>query len=463
MKLKFNKVKFSDLSSSNSLRFDNSYVTAAHNKIIDGNIRITKIAKLFMGKEMNQEYLENNSGDYPVYSSQTSNDGLFGYIDSYDYDGEYVTWTTRGVKAGTTFYRTGQFSCTSNCGLIKVDNSNYYPKFFFFFLNTILKYYTSKSSGIPMLTYNMMKDVYVVTYPKKIQEEFIQFIIPLEKEMADIKKQLIDNDIIINDVFSDYFKYDKKIINKIHKGMTFGTQKNGSTKMSINKLCFKQLTDNKVRLSTRVNNPILNEVYKIINLDHCLLVKDVLKEPMHRGKSPKYDSKGTVPVIKTAHVTNNGISNEFVEFVSDEFYDNKIDAQVHQNDLLLTSTGKPSIGKIDIVNNDDNAVADGHITIIRIDEKKYNPLFFMYYIRSILGYAQLEKEFVGCTNQVELYCDSLNNLYIPDISLDLQNEIVKHINTEINKQNAIREKIDKIMEIIDNKVLEKKKKKKFNN
>ena len=47
----------------------------------------------------------NKEKPFPVYSSQTTNQGIFGFLNTYDFDGEYVTWTTDGANAGTVFYR----------------------------------------------------------------------------------------------------------------------------------------------------------------------------------------------------------------------------------------------------------------------------------------------------------------------------------------------------------------------
>lgn len=55
---------------------------------------------------------------YPVYSSQTSNYGILGYDSSYDFDGEFLTWTTDGANAGKVFKRNGKFRCTNVCGLL---------------------------------------------------------------------------------------------------------------------------------------------------------------------------------------------------------------------------------------------------------------------------------------------------------------------------------------------------------
>lgn len=66
------------------------------------------------------KFIKSNDGDYPVYSSQTSNNGVLGNINSYDFDMECLTWTTDGIYAGTVFIRNGRFSMTTHCGALKL-------------------------------------------------------------------------------------------------------------------------------------------------------------------------------------------------------------------------------------------------------------------------------------------------------------------------------------------------------
>lgn len=58
-------------------------------------------------------------GLYPVFSSQTKNDGIFGYLNSYDFDQDQLTWTTDGANAGTVFRRRGKHNCTNVCGTLR--------------------------------------------------------------------------------------------------------------------------------------------------------------------------------------------------------------------------------------------------------------------------------------------------------------------------------------------------------
>ena len=81
--------------------------------------RVGDVFKTGRGRVISKIDMSNNPGDYPVYSSQTTNNGEIGRIGTYDFDGEYITWTTDGANAGAVFYRKGRFNCTNVCGTAK--------------------------------------------------------------------------------------------------------------------------------------------------------------------------------------------------------------------------------------------------------------------------------------------------------------------------------------------------------
>lgn len=66
-------------------------------------VTVEEICDITCGRVMSKNYLRENTGTYPVYSSQTANNGVFGYINTFDYDCESVTWTTDGANTGTVF------------------------------------------------------------------------------------------------------------------------------------------------------------------------------------------------------------------------------------------------------------------------------------------------------------------------------------------------------------------------
>jgi len=57
---------------------------------------------------------------YPVYSSQTKNNGLMGFYKSYLFE-DAITWTTDGANAGTVCYREGKFYSTNVNGVLLSD------------------------------------------------------------------------------------------------------------------------------------------------------------------------------------------------------------------------------------------------------------------------------------------------------------------------------------------------------
>ena len=110
---------------------------------------IGEICQINRGRVMSKDYLRNNAGEYPVYSSQTADDGVFGRINTYDYDGEYLTWTTDGAYAGSIFYRNGKFSITNVCGLLRVKDDDVNTKFLLYVLSIVSKEYVSAGMGNP--------------------------------------------------------------------------------------------------------------------------------------------------------------------------------------------------------------------------------------------------------------------------------------------------------------------------
>ena len=121
--------------------------------------KIQDIAEIGRGRVISSIEIDRQKHPlYPVYSSQTSNDGIMGYLDNYMFDGEYITWTTDGANAGTIFYRKGKFNCTNVCGTLKIQ-----PKFDCYFVSLVLQQATQKyvSSNLanPKLMNNTMASI----------------------------------------------------------------------------------------------------------------------------------------------------------------------------------------------------------------------------------------------------------------------------------------------------------------
>ena len=135
-----------------------------------------EFANISRGKIMSKDYLKENIGEYPVYSSQTENNGQMGSISTYMYDGEYLTWTTDGANAGTVFFRSGKFSITNVCGLIDVKNSNIIPKFLYYYLYKEAPNHVKAGMGNPKLMSNVMSNIKLPVPPLAVQRRIVHIL-----------------------------------------------------------------------------------------------------------------------------------------------------------------------------------------------------------------------------------------------------------------------------------------------
>ncbi len=182
-----------------------------------------EVAELKRGRVMSKNYLSENSGIYPVYSSQTANNGEIGKINSFDFSGKYLTWTTDGANAGTIFYREGNFSITNVCGLIAIKNLNIISyKFLFYWLNIRAKNYVYSGMGNPkLMTHQIEKIPIPIPCPDnpeksmKIQQEIVRILDRLSKETnqltAALQKEVDLHQKQYNFYREELFKYNERI------------------------------------------------------------------------------------------------------------------------------------------------------------------------------------------------------------------------------------------------------------
>lgn len=93
---------------------------------------------------------------YPVYSSQTKDEGLMGYYPDYLFD-EGITWTTDGANAGTVRFRDSKFYCTNVCGVL-LSERGYANLAVAEALNLVAYKHVSKV-GNPKLMNNVMAEI----------------------------------------------------------------------------------------------------------------------------------------------------------------------------------------------------------------------------------------------------------------------------------------------------------------
>ena len=106
---------------------------------------------------------------YPVYSSQTKNNGLMGFYDKYLFENA-ITWTTDGANAGTVNFREGKFYSTNVNGVLLSDEG---------FANKAVAEILNKEAwrhvshvGNPKLMNNVMSEIKIMV-PNTIEEQAV--------------------------------------------------------------------------------------------------------------------------------------------------------------------------------------------------------------------------------------------------------------------------------------------------
>lgn len=84
--------------------------------------------------------------------------------------------------------------------------------------------------------------------------------------------------------------------------------------------------------------------------------------------------------------------------------------------MLLSSTGDGTLGKCCVYRPKDSrpkaAIAEGHVTIIRVDQSKVWPEYLCDYLRTGFGAEQIHRLYTGSTGMIELTPAALDTVLI---------------------------------------------------
>lgn len=140
------------------------------------------------------------SEPYPVYSSQTKNNGLMGYYSEYLFENA-ITWTTDGAFAGTVKFRQGKFYSTNVNGVL-LSAEGYANNCVAYALSKVAYGHVTRG-GNPKLMSNVMSEI-EICIPITLAEQIaignffhsLDTLIEAQQEelerLQNIKKALLD-------------------------------------------------------------------------------------------------------------------------------------------------------------------------------------------------------------------------------------------------------------------------------
>ena len=213
----------------------------------------------------------------------------------------------------------------------------------------------------------------------------------------------------------------------------------------VDKLKQKRIIENLDKISNNIQSKReqLKKLEQLVKSQFVEMFGDIkIKEKMKnvsvyfsRGKTPNYVEKSNIKVISQACIYWDEFKYEKAKYQDENKALKSLEKMIENGDVLITSTGTGTLGRCNVYYGEEHKyMADSHVSILRLNYKEVNPIFFKYYFMQEKVQKELYAECVnGSTNQIELSKDRFLNFRIlmPEITLQNQfSEIVKQIDKQ---------------------------------
>lgn len=391
------------------------------------------VAELSRGRVMSKEYLINNAGEYPVYSSQTANNGEIGKIRTFDYDGEYVTWTTDGANAGTVFHRTKKFSITNVCGLIRIKNTkvlNY--KFLFYWLSIEAKKYVYSGMGNPKLMSNQIAKIPIPIPPLEIQQEIVRILDSFSMLTAELQAELQARK-------SQYEYYRNQLLAYPMEESDQSSLRSNRSATSI------QNSDNSTQPLSTLNPHTGNSVLQPRGKVEWKMLGEIGTFIRGNGLQKKDFMENGVPCIHYGQIyTHYGtFATKTKSFVSKETA-NKC-KKAHKGDLIIASTSEnvEDVGKTVAWLGDDDVAISNHTFIYSHNQ---NPKYLAYLFQT-QAFLKYKKTKVVGVKVIDIPQKALESFCIPIPPLEEQERIVSILDKFDTLTTSLTEGLPKEIEL----------------
>jgi len=163
---------------------------------------------------------------------------------------------------------------------------------------------------------------------------------------------------------------------------------------------------------------------------------------------------GQTPRLGVENITETGILWDCKHV---EIAPKQADAFLRRMDILITSTGVGSTGRIGIFDEDLPAVTDGHVTVVRL-KKDVSPYYVLAYLRCEYAKRQLSRMERGSSGQIELYPEDIKNLLLPVAENTVINKAERKLKEPLENIRIAKSTLHKtrteLMEDITNTVTE---------
>lgn len=363
---------------------------------------LCKIKYLFhvgTGRNISDTELDYN-GLYPVYSSQTINEGCIGYINTYDFDLDQLTWTMDGSYAGTVFIRHGKHTCTNACGTLQLKD----PRNDLRYMKYALEY---------TAVYHKTPGINGAKIPNHEMAE-IKIAVPSIKEQRLIADLLDQQTGKIHDILSDLEKQ-VKILQKYKQALIIQIVSGG---------LYPNCLIQKSGIDWIGNIPAHWEIRKIKTV--AALARGTFK---YRPRNASELYGGTCPFIQTRDVAN---ANKYITKYSQTLSEFGVTVSKKYPKGTIVLTLAAHVGNVAILSFE-SCFPD---SIMAIEPyKEVNSIYF-YYILSAM--KEEFKKITMVNTQSNLNIERVGNLRIPITFHEKeQKEIVSFLDQACEKIDGV--------------------------
>lgn len=354
--------------------------------------RVKDFFTLGRGRVISKSYIRENSGPFPVFSSQSLNNGEMGKIDTYDFDGSYLTWTTDGAYAGSVFFREGKFNCTNVCGTcLAKDPSVVNTKYAAYYLETKAKKYVSYV-GNPKLMNNIFAEIPIVLPPLSEQRKITKIISAIDKYISLLNLKIEKLNFLFNAQRQKFFE----------------------EKSSWNEYKISDIADPLEKYSL-TGGPFGSDL-----------------------KTSDYLESG-IRIIQLQNIEDSNFNNKNKIYTSLEKANNLISSNIFAGDLIIAKMGDPVAKCTIIPNNLSRCLMSSDGIRLKVNEEIFDKFFIELSINSPYFRKKTTEISTGTTRQriglqefrnLTIFCPTINDqIKISKILRSIRNTI-KHLTHE---------------------------------
>jgi len=180
------------------------------------------------------------------------------------------------------------------------------------------------------------------------------------------------------------------------------------------------------------------------------LLGNLVVQPIRRGLQPTYMEGGKVIVVNSKYVGKQFVNIEQAERTDLEFWQASKRARARKYDVIINSTGWGTIGRANCILHDEKTVVDNHVTIIRPDKQRCNPVYLALYLNSKLGQMQTEKWLSGSSGQIEIYPTDLVRYVVYLSTMEFQQKIADLVIQSWEARQKARQRLEEAKKKVEN-------------